>query len=141
MAAIRPIDQIATKWSTVTPQRTPDYQAGVEQPRADWARQAAGANDAWKAGIQAAVQRDAFTKGVARAGTPTWQQGALTKGVARWGPGVQLAETKYATNFAPFRQAIESVQLPPRFARRDPRNIQRVTAIVDALRRAKEAQR
>lgn len=139
MAEIRAVDRIAAKWATVTPQRTADYEAGVREPRKDWARSTLAAADAWKGGIQAAIAAGSFGKGVTRAGTGRWQEGAVTKGVARWGPGVQLAQDRYATGFAPYREAIARVQLPPRFARRDPRNLDRVRAIVEALSKAKAA--
>lgn len=133
MAAIRPTDVIATKWATVTPQRAADYEAGVRDPVGDWKNATVAANDAWKTGVQGAVAADSFAKGVNRAGTATWQEGALQKGVPRWGPGVALAENKYAEGFAPYREAISRLTLPPRFARRDPRNLLRVKAVVDAL--------
>jgi hypothetical protein len=139
MAAIRPVDVIAKKWATVTPQRSADYEAGVRDPRRDWKTETIGASDAWKAGIQAAIAEGSYGKGVSRAGTAGWQEGAIEKGVARWGPGVTIAEDKYQTGFAPYREAISRVTLPPRFARRDPRNMARVTAIVDALVKAKKA--
>lgn len=140
MADIRPVDIIAAKWATVTPQRSADYEFGVQNPRTDWARATAAANDAWKAGIQGAIAANSFAKGVARAGTPTWQQGAVSKGVQRWGPGVALAQEKYQAAFAPYREAIARTTLPPRGPRRDPRNMERVKAIVDALIRTKVAQ-
>jgi len=87
-----------------------------------------------------AITKGTWDKGVSRAGMVGWQEGAISKGVPRWGPGVQVAEPKYAAGFAPYREAIARVQLPPRFARRDPRNLQRVNAIVDALVKAKTAQ-
>jgi len=128
MAAIRPIDVIARKWATVTPQRAPDYEFGINNPRTDWAEQTRAANDAWKAGVQQAAAQDRFAKGVARAGTSKWQANALSKGVQRWGPGVQLALDDYQTAFAPFVEAFARATLPPRFARRDPRNLERVAA-------------
>lgn len=137
MAAIRSVDEIARKWATVTPQRSPDFEAGVRAPKADWARNTAAAADSWKAGVQAAIAAGSFSKGVSKAGTSTWQDATLAKGVARWGPGVALAQEKFQTAFAPFREAIARVTLPPRFARRDPRNLLRVGAIVDALIKAK----
>lgn len=139
MAAIRPIDVIAKKWATVTPMRSADYEAGVRDPRRDWKAETIGAADAWKAGIQTAIADGSFSKGVNRAGTPGWQTGAIEKGVPRWGPGVTLGEDNYQTGFAPYREAIARVTLPPRFARRDPRNMARVTAIVDALVKAKKS--
>ncbi|GAH64795.1 unnamed protein product, partial [marine sediment metagenome] len=63
----------------------------------------------------------------------------LEKGTARWGPGVSLAQDLYGRNFAPYRDAIERVTLPPRYAKRDPRNLARVKAVVDALIAAKES--
>ncbi len=138
MAAIAPLDQIAAKWARVTPQRTEDYRNGVAAPRTDWARATQAANAAWKAGITKAVAADAFNKGVGRAGTAKWQEGALEKGVARWGPGVTIAQEDYQVGFAPYHTAIGQVQLPPRGARRDPRNLERVKAIVDALVKVKE---
>lgn len=140
MADIRPVEQIAQKWATVTPQRAADYEAGVRDPKTDWARATVAAADAWKTGVQAAIAKGLFSKGVNRAGTSTWQQGAIEKGTVRWGPGVALAQDKYQTAIGPFVDAIRRTTLPPRFARRDPRNLLRVTAIVDALVKAKEAQ-
>lgn len=141
MAQIRSLSDIAQKWATVTPQRTGDYEAGVKAPRGDWARNTAAAVDAWKAGIQAAIQAGSFAKGVNRAGTAAWQDGAVTKGVARWGPGVQLAQEKYGIGFAPYRDAIERTALPPRYARRDPRNLLRVAAMVEAMNKVKAGSR
>lgn len=138
MAAIRPADMIARKWATVTPQRSADYEAGVKEPVRDWKTNTAAASDAWKAGVQNAVAQNLFSKGVNKAGTVAWQEGAVTKGVQRWGPGVALAEDKYLQGFAPYRDAISRVVLPPRFARRDPRNLLRVNAVVDALIAAKK---
>lgn len=139
MANIRTIDEIGSKWATVTPQRSGDFEAGVRSPKNDWAKGATDANAAWKEGVSKAVTGDRFVKGIAKAGTATWQDATLQKGVSRWGPGVQLAQGKYEANFAPYREAIARVQLPPRFAKRDPRNLERVKAIVDALVKVKLA--
>lgn len=139
MAAIRALDAIARKWATVTPQRSADYEAGVKEPKVSWSAMTLAANDAWKAGITDAVSRNAFHKGVSKAGNAAWQEGAVLKGVLRWGPGVQIAEPKYSAGFAPYHAAISRLTLPPRFARRDPRNMARVTAVVEALKKVKEA--
>ena len=139
MAQIRSIDVIAKKFATVTPGRSEDYRQGVENPRKDWATSTANAESAYQAGVQAAITKKSFGKGVKAAGTAAWQEGAITKGVDRWGPGVSLAQEKYARNFAPYRDAIERVNLPPRYARRDPRNLERVKAVVQALVNAKES--
>lgn len=138
MAAIRSIEEIAEKWATVTPQRVADYEQGIRNPRKDWKTTTVEANASWKAGVAAAASADRFLKGVNRAGTPKWQEASIEKGVARWGPGVQLARDEYAAGFGPYREAISRTQLPPRFPRRDPRNLERVKAITDALGKTKE---
>lgn len=137
MANIRPIDVIAAKWATVTPQRSGDYEAGVNNPKSSWQANTLASADAWKAGIQQAIQQGSFSKGVNRAGNAGWQDGAVNKGVPRWGQGVALAQEKYQAGFAPYADAIRRTTLPPRYARRDPRNLERVKAIVDALSRVK----
>jgi len=133
MPAIRRTDEIASKWAEVTPARAPQYEKGVRDPKKNWEENTIKANDAYKTGIQAAVQQDRFVKGVSKAGQAKWTKGAVEKGVARFGPGVQVAEADYLKGFAPYRDAIEKTELPPRFARRDPRNIDRVRAMVLAL--------
>lgn len=127
----------ASKWARVTPQRTEDYQQGVQNPKSSWqsATLAAAGNQA--AGVQQAIADKRFEKGVQKAGDQTWQTGALTKGVSRFGEGVQVSQDKYATAFAPFAQVIESTTLPPRYPKGDPRNVARVSAISVALRNKK----
>lgn len=139
MAAIRSASEIAKKWATVTPQRAGDYEDGIRSPKKDWKSATVDANEAYKTGVQEAIAADRFVKGVNRAGTTTWQEGALLKGVQRWGPGVALAQSKYEQGFAPYVDAIKNTTLPPRFARRDPRNLLRSKAIVDAMVKTKVA--
>lgn len=138
MAAIATMDVIARKWASVTPMRTADYEAGVRNPRRDWSQATAAAEDAWKGGVQAAAAKNLFSAGVRHAGTAKWQQGAIAKGVARWGPGVSVAEPDYSAGFSPYREAISRTTLPQRYPARDPRNLARVKAIVDAMIAVKE---
>ncbi len=133
MPAIRSLDSIATKWTTVTPQRAADYEAGVRNPKKDWAGATAAAEDAYESGVQAAIADKRFGRGVKATGTQGWQDGAITKGVQRWGPGVRASGDKYAAGFAPFHDAIARTTLPPRFGRGDPRNIDRVAALAKVL--------
>lgn len=139
MAFIRTIDQIAKKFATVTPGRTEDYRFGVENPRRSWMGATAASESAYESGVQAAIAKKRFGKGVKAAGDGKWSKGAIEKGTMRWGPGVSMAEADFAAGFSPYRDAIAHCTLPPRYARRDPRNLERVKAIVNALIAAKEA--
>jgi hypothetical protein len=126
-----------SKWARVTPQRSTDYQEGIQNPKKDWASSTLAAEANQASGVQAAIADKRFSKGVQKAGNTAWQEGALTKGVNRFGEGVQAAESKYTSNFAPYAATIESTTLPPRYAKGDPRNLQRVSTIATALRNKK----
>ena len=133
MTEIKSISQIRDKWTRVTPGRSEDYKLGIQNPKRDWAEETEAASDNWKAGVDAAQAKDLFAKGVRAAGSKKWQLKALAKGPGRFAEGVYLAGPDYESGFKPYRDAIERVDLGPRFPRRDPRNLERVKRIVDAL--------
>lgn len=133
MAEIKSLAAIRDKWTRVTPGRTEDYKLGVQNPKRDWEEETKAAEGNWKAGVDAAQAKGLFGKGVTKAGTKKWQEKALKKGPGRFAEGVYIAGPDYEKGFAPYRDAIERVDLGPRFPRRDPRNIERVKRVVDAL--------
>ncbi len=137
MPAIRKLDEIAAKWGRVTPQRAPEYQAGVENPKKDWAKEAIAAKETWKAAITAAGVRDAYGKGVTEAGTERWKRGAVQKGPGRFAEGVQIAQPDYQKGFGKYHSVIEKTTLPPRFPKGDVRNLDRVKEISTAMRAEK----
>lgn len=138
MAEIKALSAIRDKWTRVTPGRTEDYKLGVKSPKRDWAEETLAAKENWKAGIDAAAGKDMFAKGVTKAGSKKWQDKALKVGPGRFAEGVYIAGPDYEKGFAPYREAIARVDLGPKFARRDPRNIERVKRVVDALVAEKE---
>jgi len=140
MAAIKGLGDIAKKYGTVTPGRSADYTEGVKNPKRSWAAGAKAAEEAYKTGVMKAANAGRFGKGVTKAGDGKWSKGVVEKGTTRWGQGVQLGQGAYEQGFAPYHQAISSVTLSPRFARRDPRNLQRVADVVNAVGKVKEAQ-
>lgn len=129
----------AEKWVRKASASTQDYSEGIANPRTPWASATAAAAANQAAGVQAAIQRKAFEKGVARAGDEKWKRKSEGVGSARFSQGVQAGANDYATGVAPYLQVIESTTLPPRGPKGDPRNIQRVAAIADALRKKKLA--
>ena len=137
MPKVKSIGEIAGKWSRVTPQRAADYEAGVKNPVKDWATETAKAADAYKAGVTQAITQDRFKKGVIAAGTEKWKEKAISVGPARFQQGVQIAAPQFEKGFARYRDVIEKTQLPPRFAKGDPRNIDRVRVMAAALAEAK----
>jgi predicted transcriptional regulator len=139
MAGIRAVDAIATKWARVAGASSQSYKEGVENPIRDYVAGATAASDAWKAGVNAAVAGDRFKSGVRKAGSEKWARNASRKGPSRFSEGVAGAQTDYTAGFTPYREAIASVILPPRGARRSPQNMERSKAMVNALAAKKEA--
>lgn len=135
--AIRAIGSVASKWAERAGSAGPQYAAGVATPKADWGTNAAAGQANWTAGVQSAAASKSFSKGVQKAGTPKWQQAATGKGAQRFGPGVQGAQPAYQKGFEPFASVISSTTLPPKYAKGDPRNVQRVATMAAALRAAK----
>ena len=133
MAEIKSLASIRDKWTRVTPGRTEDYKLGVTNPRRDWETETLAGEENWKQGVDKAAAQGLFGKGVSGAGTKKWQDKALKKGPGRFAEGVYLAGPDYEKGFAPFHDAISRVDLGPRFPKRDPRNLERVKRIVDAL--------
>lgn len=137
MAEIKSIDKIKEKWTRVTPMRTEDYKLGVASPRRDWEKSAVAAKDSHKAAMATAAAQDSFAKGVTKAGSGKWQARALAKGPGRFAEGVMVGGDDYAKGFQPYADEISKTVLPPRFPKRDPRNLLRVTAIATALGKKK----
>jgi len=140
VAAIKSIADISKKFIEVTPGRSAQYAEGVKSPRRDWEQATVAAEDNFEQGIQAAISRKAFGKGVKEAGNAKYQRGVAEKGVSRWPVGIRLAQSAFAKGFGPYRDEIERTQLSPRYPRRDPRNLIRVAEIDKALGDLKERQ-
>ena len=124
---IKSAARIKEKWTRVTPMRTEDYRLGIQSPRRDWGAAAIAAKESHKLAMVSAAASDAFGKGIAKAGTAKWQTKALQKGPSRFAEGVMVGGDDYEKGFAPYRDEIEKTILPPRFPKRDPRNLQRVS--------------
>ncbi|MBA7524716.1 hypothetical protein ES705_16858 [subsurface metagenome] len=133
MAEIKSLSAIRDKWMRVTPGRTEDYKLGIQNPKRDWETETLEAKENWKAGIDAAHAKGLFEKGVSKAGSKKWQEKAFKKGPGRFAEGVYIAGPDYERGFAPYREAIARTDLGPRFPKRDPRNLDRVRRIVEAL--------
>lgn len=137
MPAVKDPASVAAKWQRRASTAGQEYEQGVRNPRTSWAGAARAGAEAYKAGVNAAIGRGAFEKGVAAAGDQGWQQGALAKGPGRFAEGVTVGEPAYNAGVGRFLQVIAGTQLPPRGPTGSPQNIQRVAVIAAALRKAK----
>lgn len=129
---------IAAKWSRVSAQRDADYKEGVSDPGVEWARNAAAAEETYVAGVTEAAGRNAFSKGINAAGDEKWRRKTVEVGTTRWSPGIRAAVKDFEDGFAPFRDVLERLELPPRAPRGDPRNLERVATVARALAEARK---
>jgi hypothetical protein len=137
MAAIKPIDQSATKWQQRAAVAGPAYQLGIQNPKTSRATAAGGAEQNYGAGVTAAVAAKRYSKGVAKAGDAKWQAAAVAKGPTRYAEGVQLAVGTWTAAFQPYQAAIAATNLPARGPTGSANNIARVSAIANALHNLK----
>ena len=137
MAEIKSMAAIQEKWGRVTPTRTEDYTLGIKNPKRDWAKAATDAKESHKASMVAAASNDSYAKGIAKAGTATWQAKAMQKGPGRFAEGVVVGAPDYGAGFAPYADVIKATTLTPRFPKGDLRNLDRVKVITQALRKKK----
>ena len=131
--------KIAAKWARVTSERTTDYEEGVRNPVADWADETSAAEGRYEDGVKAAMAQKRFGKDVAEAGTAKQQKASIEKGVeeGRWAGGVRVAEPEMARGMDDVVRVMEAVKLPPKYAKGDPRNYERVKVIGTALHAAR----
>lgn len=125
----------ARKWATRSAAAGGDYDSGVRNPRRSQSAAAIASEPNYEAGINEAIGRKAYSKGLQKSGDAKWMKGATEKGRARFQQGVSVSETEYQAGFEPFASALRSVTLQPRGPKGQ--NYGRVQQVGDALRQAK----
>lgn len=128
---------VSAKWSQRASGAGADYTNGVKATTKDWAALTSGAEQSWKDGVSQAAAAGRFGKHVIAAGTSKWQSQTLLKGPTRYTDGVTKSKPQFEHGFGPFLAAIQAGTLPPRGAKGNPSNYQRVSYIGDLLHKAK----
>jgi hypothetical protein len=126
------------RWKTRASAASSTYVEGVQNPRNDWAIQTAGAKIAYSAGITKAISSNSFEKGVRKAGSAKQIRGVVEKGATRYAQGVMVGDANYEAGMSPYIQAIEATTLPPRGAKGDPANLERVRKMNEAMMKKKK---
>ena len=103
-------EQIAEKFQRRVSAAAQDYAAGVQNPSKDWATATAAAQPRWQSGIQQAMSSGAFAKGVAKAGSSKWQEGALNKGAQRFAAAAPEAAQNFARRAGEVMAAASAAQ-------------------------------
>lgn len=130
---IKDPNTVAGKWATRAGAAQADYKAGVMAPRRPQNASAIAAAPLWASAVADAATRDAFAKGLRKAGEDKYRNNASTKGAAHYPDGVRVAQPAYAAGVQPYFAALASATLPPRGLRRSPQNLQRVQFVDNLL--------
>lgn len=138
MAAIKPLEQSADKWTRRAAVAGEDYRAGVQAPRVPWDQASIAADANYRQGVTAAANAGRYASGVRKVGVERWRQNASAKGPQRFAEGVALAQGEWQRGFGPYQTALSALALPPRGPAGSPQNLQRVQTVATALRAVRE---
>lgn len=127
----------AAKWRARASAAQQDYLQGAQRPRRSWAEATRAGVQAWVQGIQQALADGRYERGITPEAEQFWRARIEQVGAQRYSQGVQQSQDRYERNFAPYRQVLESLQLPERGPKGDPRNLERVRIVAEALHQAK----
>jgi len=134
---IKDTGTLSKKFVQRATQAAPDYKIGVEAAGQDWQTRTAASGDNYTAGVQAAIGRKAFEKGVNEAGSAKYTTRAGTLGAQRYPSGVGAAEGDWAKGVQPYLDELKGMELPPRRPKGDPGNQARANAVAVRLRARK----
>lgn len=137
MPKVRDLSKSAKRLESTAAARGEEYEEGVST-NTDWAARAIAAQKNYDDGVNEAVAKKRFSKGVQRVGQGAFTASASKKGRRNYTANVAEAGADWEKGFAPFKGVIESVQLRPRGRRGDPANYERVKQIGDALSRKRQ---
>lgn len=130
---IKDVGTLANKLATRAQAAVNDYTSGVQAAGGDWEQNTANSEGNFEAGVQDAIGRKAFGKGVRAAGAALYTKRATELGSTRYGPGVAAGKDRWAQNTGPYLQMLAGLNLPPKGPRRSPQNQQRANAVALAL--------
>ncbi len=131
--SIPSISEISASWVLGAGAGAAKYRQGVTNSAVDWEGPTSASEDSWRAAIQEAAAAGRFGNGVAKAGNSKWRDRASTLGAQRFASGIAAAADDFQRGFAPFRDVIANLSLPPRGPRGSAANLERVRAVTDAL--------
>ena len=137
MVVVPSPDKVVDKWQRKASAATEDYRAGVETPRRSWKEAVLAAADAYYAALQNVINQDLWRKALAGISEDEWKRKAIELGVRRYADGVRANADKYAKKMSKVLAILKELTLPPRGPRGDPKNLDRVRVIMEALHKAK----
>lgn len=135
---VRDLGKSADRFQRRAANAVQEYVEGAQE-NTSWESNASAAQGNYDAGVQAAVNKKSFGKGVRRAGQAKFVKGVVEKGATRYPAGVGAAGPDWQKGFQPHADAIAGLNLPARAPRGSDVNYERAKMVGKALA-AKRAQ-
>ena len=135
---IKSLTEIADKFIRRASGAGEEYKKGIARV-SDWQGPTAGAEDLYGAGVSAAVADGRFGKGVREVSNEEWKRKASEKGGANYGVGIRVSKEDFSSGYAPYREVVAGLTLPPKGPKGSPENYDRVRAVGEAQHNAKLA--
>jgi hypothetical protein len=130
---------LAGKYVTRAGAAVGDYKSGVEQAGGDWEANAKAGESNYEAGVQEAISKKRYGRGISSAGAGKYVSNAATLGSQRYQPGVANAKDAWSRGVQPALDKLKSLTLPPKGPRRSPQNQARANMVALELGKLKEA--
>lgn len=131
--AIPSLSEISASWVQGAGAGAANYRKGVLNSAVDWETPTEAADSNWATAVAEAASAGRFKAGVNRVGNAKWREKSSTLGAQRFPSGVAAAADDYQRGFAPYRDTIAGLNLPPRGPRGSAANLERVRHVTDAL--------
>lgn len=103
----------------------------------DWHVNTSASETNYERGVQEAIGRKAFARGVANAGPQAYSTAISTSAGSRFSDGISKAGAKWQKGFGQIAAKVQGIDIGPRGITGSPENKQRAAAMADAFRAAK----
>ncbi len=114
MVDVKPLSEAKENYRQSASRAGEAYKLGVN--RADWktAAESPEAEQLFATKMQDAISNQSRRKGIQKVTNSQWQNRASTKGGAQISGAMRESVEDWSTGFAPYAEALEGINLPPR---------------------------
>lgn len=136
---MKPASTAVLKWQSRTGVASGDYVEGARTTDKDQAQRAIASKEVYKSALAESFTRDSYAKGLTKSGKAGWLKGVEEKGQQNYLTGVasDVARNKYVTESSRYDSARRASDTMLRGQKGSQQNIQKVIAVVNALRAVK----
>jgi len=137
---VKDIGAITQKFQTRAAAAAGDYKSGVQGAGGDWQAGALAGEGNFEQGINEAIAKKRYGRGIQAAGAQKYVDNAVNLGAQRYPQGVQNAGPAFTKGMTPVLERIRGLNLPPKGPKRSPQNQARANMVALELGKMKDGQ-